>query len=253
MSDDRHRPRPKIPSPTSAPSAPPAPPLPPVVAPAVSRALITRLTLTSFKLNLAHAEVQRNLKDCQSMHRTVMRMFRHVNATRDTNEILYRVDPSGVDWWMHVQSTADADLTMLAPGYALPPVRQRDDLWQKCEALQVGQQYPFVLVANIVKRDFHAKRTRTVYDSAAQRDWLYRKGVQHGFMLVADAQALVKLEIAADPQVNGVHPNGALSYDAFRISGTLQVTDPAALADAIATGIGKAKAYGFGLLSLVGL
>lgn len=70
---------------------------------------------------------------------------------------------------------------------------------------------------------------------------------------MVDAQALVKLEIAANSQVNGVHPNRALSYDAFRISGTLQVTDPVALADAITMGIGKTKAYGFGLLSLVGI
>ena len=211
------------------------------------------VTSTVMRLNLAHAEVQRDLKDCQSMHRRVMRLFQHVNATRDANEVLYRIDRVGSDWSLVVQSTAYADITALPPGYALPPVRMRDDLWQKCEALQVGQQYPFVLVANIVKRDIHAKRTRTVYDSAAQRAWVQRKGRQHGFTVVPDEQALVKFEIAADVQVNGTHPRGALSYDAFRISGTLVVSDPALLAAALVTGIGKAKAYGFGLLSMVGL
>ncbi|MFN5935009.1 MAG: type I-E CRISPR-associated protein Cas6/Cse3/CasE [Roseiflexaceae bacterium] len=67
------------------------------------------------------------------------------------------------------------------------------------------------------------------------------------------AQALVPLTIDRDPPVTGVHPNGQLSYDAFRIRGTLTVTDAAQCVQALVTGIGKAKAYGFGLLSVVGV
>ena len=187
------------------------------------------------------------------MHRRVMRLFQHVNATRDTNEILYRIDRHIVDWWMTVQSTADADITTLPAGYALPPIRQRDDVWACMQQIAVGQQFPFVLVANIVKRDFHLRRTRTVYDAAEQRDWLRRKGAQHGFQVDEDTHALLPLEITTDPQVYGQHKNGQLTYDAFRITGSLTVVDPSLLSYAVAMGIGKAKAYGFGLLTLVGV
>lgn len=214
---------------------------------------IISLSQARLRLNLAHPEVQRDLQDCQGMHRRVMRLFQHVNATRDTNEILYRIDRQGVDWWMTIQSTADADITALPAGYALPPIRQRDDVWVHLQQVVTGQQFPFVLVANIVKRDFHERRTRTVYDPAEQRDWLRRKGAQHGFRVDEDTRALLPLEISTDPQVNGLHKNGKLSYDAFRISGSLTVVDPSLLANAVATGIGKAKAYGFGLLTLVGV
>jgi hypothetical protein len=69
----------------------------------------------------------------------------------------------------------------------------------------VVQQFPFVLVAYIVRRDFHLRLTRTVFDTAVKRDWLCRKGVQHGFQVDEDTRALLSLEIIADPQVNGQH------------------------------------------------
>jgi hypothetical protein len=49
----------------------------------------------------------------------------------------------------------------------------------------IGQQFPFMFVANIVKRDFHLHRTRTVYDKEEQLTWLRRKGEQHGFLLIS--------------------------------------------------------------------
>jgi CRISPR system Cascade subunit CasE len=214
---------------------------------------IERLTQVRLKLNLAHAEVQRDLTDCQSMHRRVMHLFQHVNAPRDVNDILYRIDRDGADWWVTIQSTAYADVTMLPAGYAMPPIRTRDDVWERLQQISVGQQFPFMFVANIVKRDFHLHRTRTVYDKEEQLTWLRRKGEQHGFRIDEEPNALVALEILRDPQVNGVHRNGRLSYDAFRISGMLTVIEPPLLAYTIATGIGKAKAYGFGLLTLGGM
>jgi CRISPR system Cascade subunit CasE len=219
---------------------------------------IERLTQVRLKLNLAHAEVQRDLTDCQSMHRRVMLLFQHVNAPRDVNDILYRIDyeqqpQEEIKRWVTIQSTAYADVTMLPAGYAVPPIRTRDDVWERLQQTTVGRQYPFTLVANIVKRDFHLHRTRTVYDKEEQLTWLRRKGEQHGFRIDEEPNALVALEILRDPQVNGVHRNGRLSYDAFRISGMLTVVDPPLLAYTIATGIGKAKAYGFGLLTLVGV
>lgn len=211
------------------------------------------LTSTTIHLNLAHAEVQRDLKDCQGMHRRIMRLFQHVNATRDTNDVLYRIDRNGAEWLLTIQSTAYADVTALPAGYALPPIRQRDDLWQRYAALHVGQQLPFVVVANIVKRDNVLRAMRTIYDAAEQHAWLVRKGLQHGFVVDMTAQALVALTIERDPPVTGIHPNGQLSYDAFRIRGSLTVSDPSLLMQALVTGIGKAKAYGFGLMSVVGV
>lgn len=208
------------------------------------------LTHTTIQLNLAHPEVQRDLADCQGMHRRVMRLFRHVNATRTVNDVLYRIDRDETVWRLLIQSTAYADVTMLPPGYALPPIRQRDDALERLQALVVGQQLPFVLLANIVKRDFALHRTRTIYDGEEQREWMRRKAHQHGFGIDESPTALLPLTIETEPTVKGVHPRGALAYDAFRISGVLTVVEPALLIDAVQHGIGKAKAYGFGLLSM---
>jgi hypothetical protein len=94
---------------------------------------IERLTQVRLKLNLAHAEVQRDMTDCQSMHRRVMHLFQYVNAPRDVNDILYRIDRDGADWWVTIQSTAYADATMLPAGCAMPPIRTRDDVWERLQ------------------------------------------------------------------------------------------------------------------------
>ncbi|ANN17253.1 type I-E CRISPR-associated protein Cas6/Cse3/CasE [Amycolatopsis orientalis] len=43
---------------------------------------------------------------------------------------------------------------------------------------------------------------------------------------------------------------GKITVEPVRYDGHLVITDPAAFSDALVTGIGRAKAYGCGLLSL---
>ena len=45
-------------------------------------------------------------------------------------------------------------------------------------------------------------------------------------------------------------PKGEVAHAGVRFDGELTVTDPGELRDAVAAGIGPAKAFGFGLLSL---
>jgi hypothetical protein len=56
---------------------------------------ITQVTQTVIPLNLASPDVQRDLLDCQSMHRRVMSLYYHFNAERNINKILYRIDRNG--------------------------------------------------------------------------------------------------------------------------------------------------------------
>ena len=203
------------------------------------------LTLTSIQLNLAHPEVQRDLADCHNMHRRTMRLFQHVNNTRDTNEILYVIDRIGTKWQLEIQALAYADVTSLPAGYALPPIRQRDDLDAQMEQLQSGEVYRFRLTANVTKKSIHIARRVSLTERADQIDWLIRKAETAGFTVNQ-----TDLSITPEPMIMGTHPNGTLRYDAVRFAGTLTVNDAEKIRQAVVSGIGAAKAYGCGLLRI---
>ena len=203
------------------------------------------LTLTSIQLNLAHPEVQRDLADCHNMHRRTMRLFQHVNNTRDTNEVLYVIDRIGTQWQLEIQALAYADVTSLPAGYALPPIRQRDDLDAQIEQLQPGGVYRFRLTANVTKKSIHIARRVSLTERADQIEWLVRKAETAGFTVHQS-----DLSITPEPMIMGIHPKGTLRYDAVRFAGTLTVTDSALLRQTVVSGIGAAKAYGCGMLRI---
>lgn len=81
--------------------------------------------------------------------------------------------------------------------------------------------------------------------------WLASQGEAHGFRFDANAlktvprprQVFVKKSRADEARHAGVHA-------AVEFVGALQVVDPAAFREAVASGIGSAKAFGFGMLCL---
>jgi CRISPR system Cascade subunit CasE len=112
-------------------------------------------------------------------------------------------------------------------------------------AFTAGQRLCFRLRANpTVKRD--GKR-RALLGEGEQRAWLDRKGVEAGFRVV-------RAEVTPEGASWGRKPAGGgtlvLTHHAVRFDGVLEVTDPARFRLAVQSGIGSAKGFGFGLLSL---
>ena len=81
--------------------------------------------------------------------------------------------------------------------------------------------------------------------------WLHRKAGQHGFRILA-----CRMDAGApDPRrVNGKvegHKGGSpITVASVLFDGILEVADAALFREALQTGIGRAKSYGLGLLSL---
>jgi len=122
--------------------------------------------------------------------------------------------------------------------------------------LATGQRLRFRLRANpTVRRVFGGPSAEGepkqsgvrvgVYGEDAQRAWLDRKASQSGFRVLDCRVADRGLQMAR--RRNGAPPLRHLCVD---FDGLLEVTDPNLLATALASGIGSAKAFGFGLLSL---
>ncbi len=188
-------------------------------------------------LPLADRRTQRLLSDAYYRHQLVMDAFKGAPGCR----VLHRIEPetgNGMSVWL-VQSEVE-------PNFDSENIPARIDPPKSFEpTFLVGRRYQFRLRANpIVKRD--GKR-RAVLKDAEMQAWLARK------LEVAGARVL-GVQVIPEGSVYGFKPtaNGRqrLLFNSARFEGVLEVTDGERLAEALREGIGPAKAFGFGLLSL---
>jgi CRISPR system Cascade subunit CasE len=202
------------------------------------------LYLTRLVLDPRSRTVRRDLADPYELHRTLLRAF--PDATDGgPGRVLFRVEPARGEprFVVLVQSDAAPDWSRLnVPGdYLLEPPATKPFT----PAFAAGQRLGFRLRANpTVKRD--GKR-RPLLDESEQRAWLDRKAAVAGFRVV-------RVEVASEGALCGHKPaEGAtltLTHHAVRFDGVLAVTDPGQLLHALRGGVGSAKGFGFGLLSL---
>jgi CRISPR system Cascade subunit CasE len=155
-----------------------------------------------------------------------------------------------------VQSVSEPDWNLLPKGYSFPIQSNSFSL----EFIQ-GQSFQFRLVANPTKKekregrkqgrrqalpDFQPLQTENDELTPAQA-WLRRKGEQHGFEILWAISEAFWL----GPGVNeSVAQKQSLPLYGVRFEGILRVIEPEKFILGIREGIGSAKAFGFGLLSL---
>lgn len=84
----------------------------------------------------------------------------------------------------------------------------------------------------------------------AIRQWFAAKGTQRGFALREFRLLHLGWGTGYRPKSKNVEDGRTMKFRSALIEGTLAVTDAPALAQAVEAGIGSAKAFGFGLLSL---
>jgi len=217
--------------------------------------------LSRLILNPRNRRVQKEIADPYQMHRSLMRAFPD-DLAPDEERVLFRLEshPRTGALTLLVQSWNPPDWSWLeAPdtrGYLLPehllPLRAPENPATKPFDLNLasGQLLAFRLRANPTARrrlpDGTRKRVGLCREEE-QMDWLERKAKQGGFRLVS-AHTSNQAMIGGKIRRNG-RPH-KLRLLSVRYDGLLQVTDPERLHEAVRSGVGSGKAFGFGLLSL---
>ncbi len=210
--------------------------------------------LSRLILNPRTRRVQREIANVYELHRTLMAAF---PADLPAHErVLFRVetDPrTGVPVvlvqshtqpeWAHLQSRT----AFLLPEAHWPPhIFTNPAVKTFTLDFSPGQILAFRLRANVtVKRD---GSRHGLYDEDDQRAWLTRKGERNGFRPLRVTVIQEGNQQAWKPRKGS--GKRKLTHYAVRFEGLLHVTDPDKLWDAIQSGIGPAKSFGFGLLSL---
>lgn len=230
--------------------------------------------LSRIVLNLRSRLVQRDLADCQSFHRRLMSAFGpapHGANAREYFGVLFRLEIGRSEGTsLLVQSRIKPDWLKL-PGDYLDPAEADNpavkDVSRIYSGISTGQVLSFRLRANVTRRvnkhskfgdpdhksEWKGKRVE-IWGENRQLEWLFRKGQAAGFDVVTAHLDGDKeyLEAGANPggKLEGKKNEKRLSFGAVTFEGLLRVVEVEKFRETISKGIGPAKAYGFGLLSI---
>ena len=199
--------------------------------------------LTRLRLEPRSAQARRDLSDAYQMHKSLARAFA-ADETSKPERFLWRLETVGHDWSnpiVLVQSNCAADWSCLErlPQYLKQPAETKALAPERL--IQAQADYRFRLLANpTVTRD--GKRYGLASEDE-QLAWLARQSEKHGFELKA---AWVSSSDVAKMR------KASMSMQVQRawFEGVLQVRQSDLLIQAFAAGLGPAKAFGCGLLSL---
>ncbi|HEX6937941.1 MAG TPA: type I-E CRISPR-associated protein Cas6/Cse3/CasE [Longimicrobiales bacterium] len=205
-----------------------------------------KLYLSRLLLSPANAQVRAELRSPYEMHRTLSKAFPFEHGTGGgdvvAERVLFRVDPptrsGAIPVLVQSRNRPDWSALTASDGYhAEPPAVKEFE-----PSFAAGQRFAFRLRANpTVKRN--GKRFG-LYGEREQAEWLHRKGAQGGFVPERFGAVI------EDRMLRMERKDDRMEFLAVRFDGVLRVLEPEALLATLATGIGSAKAFGFGLLSL---
>ncbi|MFD6181386.1 type I-E CRISPR-associated protein Cas6/Cse3/CasE [Streptomyces goshikiensis] len=228
--------------------------------------------LTRFRINTARLGARHLLSSPQRMHAAVMSSFAGaIPSEENASRILWRLDRnSNAEVLLFIVSEERPDLTHLVEQAGWPTTAswQTYDYKNFLDGLTTGSTWNFRLTANPVH---HVRRTpdeirkRTAHRTPRhQMGWLLSRQEQAGFRILetpADRRVLAQGDehqlTVRDEQRRRFGKTEAATGQANRVplvtvtfDGRLEVTDPAALRRTLTLGLGKAKAYGCGLMTL---
>ena len=200
--------------------------------------------LSRLKYTLNNVRTRRSLSDPYEMHRLIWRAFPD-SATGGPGRVLFRTEEHRRQAAVItlVQSEKEPDWKPLEhEGLLLASYKPYEPI------VTSGQRLRFRLRANPTRRvgdkndKLHGKRVG-IYGEGKQREWLLRKATKSGFE-VTDVLITSRENVVSSTRGKKAQ-HFAVDFDGY-----LRITDANKFRDTLIKGIGPAKAFGFGLLSI---
>lgn len=227
--------------------------------------------LSSCELNPVRRGAKKLLGSPQAMHAAVMSCFPRSQA-KNAGRVLWRLDQTRDSTIIYIVSALSPDFTALAEQAGWPQAQSwRTIPYQRVlDNIADGDLYSFRLTANpthSVRGDQNESKRFGHVTAGQQEQWLLDRAVKNGFEIptVGFGMAAAGSSSASPERENAfqVIQRGTLSFRRRHdgqqstvtlrqatYSGVLRVSDTEKLRTALCKGIGPAKAYGCGLLTL---
>lgn len=210
--------------------------------------------LTRFEFNRTRRGAQRLLASAQRIHAVVLGSF-PANAL-DQGRVLWRIDQvENNRRHLYITSPERPDLTGLVEEAGWPSA---DAGWVTTDysgflaALENGQSWRFRLTANPVvsKRADCGTRGRPIgLTEAGQLEWLASRGPKMGVQVDPASTMITRRETVTFNR-GGEGAGRRVTLSTAQYDGVLSVTEPVALRQTLTDGVGRAKGYGCGLMTL---
>ena len=198
--------------------------------------------LSRLELDLKSPSVRQSLRNCQDMHRNIMKAF---DVSRSAAQVLYRVVRTDQRIMVYVQSMAEPQWERIADhGYCCTGMRDISALMEKFTADTILHFSILACPAKKVRGSGKNSRRVLLQMPEERLNWLKRQAERHGFVIVGAYEA------AKEEQISGVKSSGKFVLSGIPFEGTLRITDSDAFRRNFANGIGAEKSYGFGLLMI---
>lgn len=193
----------------------------------------------------------------QKLHAAVESSFPPDLAENDRN--LWRIDRLGSALYLLVLSNRKPDFSHIVEQFGWPGAEQKwetKNYVQLMERIEAGQQWQFRLRANPVhsvkqNSGLHThepvKRGKVYAHVTVQQkeQWLFERAAKYGFNLQEGSFRVVQQEVRQFLRRRKPVTLGIATFE-----GILEVVDVTLFLRALACGIGRAKAYGCGLLTI---
>lgn len=235
--------------------------------------------LTRFRINTARISARRILSSPQRIHAAVMSSFAEPpNHGAGGPRVLWRIDrASNALTYLYIVSPAKPDVTHLVEQAGWPQSGggwQTHDYTSFLERLTAGDQWAFRLTANPVhtirRKDDEPTKITAHVGRRYQQDWLLDRQETNGFKIVEKPPERVVIpghdvdgRVIQDRDVHElvIHDRRQLAFtkngqrkpvtvSTVTYDGKLEITDPEALRRILTRGLGRAKGYGCGLMTL---
>lgn len=218
-------------------------------------------------INLVRPEARRLVASAYRVHAAVEASFPpNSQRTDGDSRILWRLDlaPQSHALWLYVVSPEKPDFTSLVEqaGWPLAGASQTKDYAPLLNRIETGQQWAFRLAANPT-RHVGADKGRREREGIVgkiegevtvdqQLSWLVRKGSLNGFKLLPTVgyPGVPECIVSRRQQQRFRRGSAVVTLRTCQFDGVLEVTNATAFRKALVSGIGRAKGFGCGLLTI---
>ena len=204
--------------------------------------------LSRMELNLTRRETMKALVAPSHFHGAVEQVF---SGERKRN--LWRLDPLDGRQYLLLLSEDKPDLTAVAAQFGIfgaDPAWETRDYTPFLQRITEGSKWQFRLTANpTVSRAREGMRGKRYAHITPfyQKQWLLEQSGRRGFSLEENAFEVVYRRWLRFRKGGG----SVVTLLSVTFEGELSVTDPALLRKTLTEGVGRGKAYGMGLLTLM--
>jgi len=209
--------------------------------------------LTRMKLNIAKRDTMKALSCLNLLHGAIEEAFE-----RSSDRKLWRIDNLNGIYYLMIVSSAEPDLSMAVHQFGYP---ESDHSWESLsydrflEKLNEGTRWHFRLTANPTRSisSGNGNTSRgTVHAHVGikhQKEWLLQHAEKNGFRVKEEEVSIVNSRWYSFRKKSST--NHKVTLLSVTYEGILEITNKVLFQKAMTTGIGREKAYGQGMLTIV--